>query len=372
MTAATPARSSYLPALDGLRGVSVMMVVLYHADVPVCEGGFVGVETFFVISGFLITGLLLKEHARAGRLQLLHFYMRRVLRLLPALVALLLVVGAIGLRIAPNEATRRQVMWDLVSTLLYAQNWTWALGWRRPGLFAHTWSLSIEEQFYLLWPLTLLLLLRLSPRARTIAVGLLALAAGAWAATTSRHWVQIYLLSDTRSGSLLLGCFLACLVDRGLLSALELRRRTLSIAAVLGAGALAICLVGASEKVPAFYRCGIPIIGLSASAIVLDTIVSPAGYLGRCLRWRWLVWVGERSYGVYLWHYPILLVLEDRLAWPARALVGTAATLLVAAASYRWLERPFLELKVHFRGAQAPGPPAAGAPPLPGEASAPR
>jgi peptidoglycan/LPS O-acetylase OafA/YrhL len=148
---------SYTPALDGIRGVSILAVMIYHAGASFLPGGFIGVDVFFVLSGFLITALLLKEYDRGRQIQLKKLYIRRVLRLAPALAVLLFVFTVSSwLLLEPKQAGSH--LWDAFITLCYASNWTQALDIHPPDLLGHTWSLSIEEQFYILWPMTLCLL----------------------------------------------------------------------------------------------------------------------------------------------------------------------------------------------------------------------
>lgn len=349
-----------VPALDGLRGLAVVAVVLYHGGVPFCQGGFIGVEVFFVLSGFLITALLLRERKALGGIKLRHFYMRRVLRLLPALVGLILVVTPLALLLLPPE-WRQGVLLDTLAALFYVQNWAWGLEWLPPGIYAHTWSLSIEEQFYILWPLTLAIMFALRLRTKTwlALTALIALSAMLWASYNAgrRPWQHSYLFTDLRVGSLFFGCFVATAVQAGVFKGLNERAKYLPAAAILGLGGLAFGVWIADTYDARYYQFGIPLVGVATSAILLEVFSAPGGPVARGLGRPALVWLGRRSYGIYLWHFPILIPMKEwGWGWAPKTLTTLLLTVVVAALSFRFLELPFLRLKKRFARRADPAP----------------
>jgi peptidoglycan/LPS O-acetylase OafA/YrhL len=327
MTAATTSderwRLGYRPALDGLRGVAVLLVIAQHAEVPLMErAGGVGVTMFFVLSGFLITSILLDEHERTGRTDLVRFLFRRAKRLLPALIAFLASMAVLGV------ATGQLVL----PTLLYYTNWIFALdGPVRP--MVHVWSLSIEEQFYAVWPLAFIVFIRRPRRAFLIVLGLciVASAGGRIISTLSGepYWWQFF-ATHLRADALLAGCALALGFSR-----MPYRPSRMTVG--LAIAALVVASVPVSRAL--HTTVGIPL--AIAGSIVLISIAAQRE--GRILSWRPLVYVGSISYGLYLWHWPFVWSgLEGGVApWQMLALV--IAALWVAAVSHRFIERPFLK-----------------------------
>ncbi|HYB41754.1 MAG TPA: acyltransferase [Candidatus Methylomirabilis sp.] len=346
---AGPYRLGYRPALDGLRGIAVLAVMLHHTGV--LEGGWLGVDVFFTLSGFLITSLLLEEYARTGAIALGRFYARRALRLVPALLALVAVFGVIIIASDPRIALPVAVR--LATVVLYVTNW--AMMYQVTLYpFLHTWSLAIEEQFYLLWPVLLLLLLRrISRRGVLLLVAAAGVAASAvWRgvliqehASLARVWVGL----DVRADSLLVGCGLAMLTTWRMLPAVAgAAPRLLTLAAGLG-----LCSLFATATFPAdMERFAGTLTGI-ASALVIGDILTPRSWLAPLLcRWP-LVAVGRISYGLYLWHYPIfvlfgVLVTQITTVDPLRASLAWATTFAVCVASFRFVERPALRLKARF------------------------
>jgi peptidoglycan/LPS O-acetylase OafA/YrhL len=330
-----------LPALDGLRALAVVAVVVYHTWTgPAHGGGDVGVDVFFVLSGYLITSLLLAERERTGRIDLLAFYRRRALRLLPALGAGVLLGLVLALMAGTDMlgATAAQAL----AAVLYVANW-WDIG-HAPNLLSHTWSLSIEEQFYVLWPLLLWALLAV--RGRRLALGVaLALSVAMLAERVVVTGSPAYFRLDTRADALLIGCGTALLTSLGAFRAI--RSATLERIAVVG-GVTLFALIELIAK-PADLPFEVPtVIALAAAAVLVGVAGAPQGATARLLSLRPLSWLGQRSYGVYLYHYPIWagLVMPRLGADGPWVLVATGSLTLVAAAlSYRYLERPFLRLK---------------------------
>ena len=350
-----PSASSRFDTLDGLRGVAVLTVVLYHSRVAGFRGGFLGVDIFFVLSGFLITTLLLRERARTGSVDLKRFYVRRALRLLPALIVLLTVALAFPRvflqRLEDGHSPR---LWlAALSAISYASNWVRAFELHEMGYLEHTWSLGMEEQFYTLWPPLLLLLL--SRRIRgpwivaIIAAGI-ALSAGLrallWHGPDS--FLRVYYGLDTRMDSLLVGCLLAYLLARNMVPRTPGWAAGIRIGAVLAGGVLAILIHQAGYTSASTYHGGLLLAALAIGVVLLHLVHSPSRAAVIILGFPVLVWVGRISYGVYLWHTPVLTGLQEarlvRLGIPApmRAVFVVAVTFAVAAISFYVIERPIL------------------------------
>ena len=345
-------RLAYAPALDGLRAAAVALVIASHTTLPV-PGGHVGVDVFFVLSGFLITRLLLEEHRQTGRLSLRTFFLHRVTRLAPALLALVAGVTAYAV-LAPSAVRGAESLAGTLPALLYYANWVRALeGLGHLGLYEHTWSLSVEEQFYLLWPLVVLLLLRTRASVRWVAlVGL----AGAGASLVVRllmnsgdgAYERISNGLDTRADQLLIGCVLAAGITalnqdgrsaRMLVTALRLL--VWPSAALLAVAALTWPRHGVGVGVSLAMTGS----GLAAAVLVATATLCPTAAFSRLLAGPVAVYVGRRSYGLYLWHYPIFVIVYNTgvTASGLQALaLGLAASFLMAELSARFVELPVL------------------------------
>ncbi len=344
MSAATPPAAvphGYRPALDGIRGVAIVLVVLDHvySDPPIRVGG-TGVALFFALSGYLITGLLLDEHARTGAVRLGRFYLRRAARLLPALLLAVLVCDVL-LLLAGDRASVKASVWGLAYVANYVIAWR---GYYLPG-WAQTWSLAVEEHFYLVWPLLLLLLLRLlrgRPR-RLLLAATLALAVGSmlWrGALLVSPWFDtgslvLYTGSLARADALLYGCAAAVAVRAGLRVPAFL---------VWPATALLVVLTLLTGVTDLFATLGLALVSVCCAGIVLAVDAGTGTTRARrALSWRPLVLVGVVSYGLYLWHYPLIYVafaLGPGESMAGRAVAGILVTALAATASYRWVEKP--------------------------------
>jgi peptidoglycan/LPS O-acetylase OafA/YrhL len=344
----------YMPGLDALRALAVTAVFAYHAIPRDAPGGFIGVDIFFVLSGYLITSLLLREFESRGAISLRGFWLRRARRLFPAvwlLIAVCLIISAVFI---PDSlaATRR----DALASLLYVQNWNLiaesqsyfgAIG--RPPLLQHLWTLSIEEQFYLVWPLILLAVL---PRLRLR--GLLAVSLTGALGSTLLMWAlyapdkdpsRVYFGTATRAAPLLLGAALAVVWPAGRLHGRIDRSAALVLDAVGALALLALLVVIATvhDYDPALYRGGLTVIAL-VTAVLIAVMVHPGARLGRWSDQRPLRWLGARSYGIYLWHWPVIVMTRPHIdvsfgGWPL-VILQALVTLALAAASYRFLEQP--------------------------------
>ena len=324
-------RLAHQPELDGLRGIAVLVVLAAHARVtPVAaEGGLAGVTLFFVLSGYLITRLLIAERTTIGRVDLRAFYMRRALRLFPALGALLIVV-LVGYAIGLWESNRADLGVAIPAVILYAGNWVAATG-ASFGVLGHTWSLAVEEQFYLVWPVLLLLLLsRVSLRAVAVGAVLIAVLVTPWRLVLLMNGQLGWAFNgtDTHADALLLGCAIAILGTK--------LPATLGWLGVLGLIATSIVWIGGGGL--------LIMVPLATIASALAVAGSP-----QALGWRPLAFVGTISYGLYLWHF---LFIWSGLP----AIVVVAASFAAAIASYYVVERPFLRLKDRWGTTSAPMP----------------
>ncbi len=349
----------YLPGLDGLRAIAVMGVLLYHAGWSVLPGGFLGVDVFFVLSGFLITTLILEELGRSGRVDFRRFYLGRARRLLPAVLLMLLVVGAVVVWWAHDAA--RQFGTDAIASIFYVNNWWYILSDQsyfeftgRPPLLKHLWSLAVEEQFYLVWPALAYVIVRRSSRRvlRWVALGL-ALASTVWMAALATMGgypeyadpSRAYFGTDAHAMGLLIGAALATAWRPGRLPR-SLPRASQRLLMGVGVGALLavlafFLLVG--EFTPWLYRGGFLVLAIIV-AILIAMATHPALPLGTWLGNAPMRYIGQRSYGLYLWHWPVMMLtrpgLDTPLEGPANLVLQLALTFALAEASYRFVEMP--------------------------------
>lgn len=346
------ARSAqWLPALDGLRAVAVLLVMAFHLRLtrPFIPGGFVGVDVFFVLSGFLITTLLIDEWNRSGDISLARFYARRALRLLPALMVFF--VGFLSVAaLLPDVAGGHPLAVYLENVgygLTYLYNWYLLSPSENPGGFRHVWSLAIEEQYYLAWPLALRVLLQ-SGRPRReilfITLGVAFASAALPYLIAPLSWKRLYFGSDFRAHALLIGSGLALLRTGGCLPRGALERPLLrTLPPVAWACLLWVALVAEMHE-SWLYSGGLTLVALASAVLVWACAGPGSGPMERVLRSRALVHVGRRSYALYLWHVPIAFWLRD-LAPAAQLLVAVPLTFAAAEISYRLVEAPALRVK---------------------------
>jgi peptidoglycan/LPS O-acetylase OafA/YrhL len=345
----------YLPGLDGLRALSVLAVVGYHAELSGLSGGFLGVEVFFVLSGYLITALLLVEREDRGWIDLGAFWRRRARRLLPAVAVMLAAVSA-GALLFWRDALD-QLRGDLVAAVFYVSNWWQIVEDRsyfestgRPPMLQHLWSLAVEEQFYVLFPLVLALgLAAARHRHRAVSVGFVAvaLASAWWMAILHEPYTdpsRVYYGTDTRLSGLLLGAALAFVVVPGPGGRSDRTTRTATDALGLaGLAVLAWAFVSINEFDPFVYQGGFVLVDAATLAVIV-AVARTDGRLGRLLGTEPLRWVGTRSYAIYLWHWPVVVVTRPELDVPLDGApllaLRVALTLILAEASYRFVEHP--------------------------------
>lgn len=330
-----------------------------HAQIPFLRAGGIGVYVFFTLSGFLITRLLLQEKSETGGIRLSSFYLRRVLRLGPALL-LVLAAGTIYSVIwAPPELARASLR-AIPAVVFYYANWYRAFAVHPTlGLYDHTWSLSVEEQFYLVWPAALTALLLLRRRyAAVVLVGLAIVAVEVWRVHLFRSLDDLYRIAngtDTVADQLLAGCFLA-------LATTDARGRsvTQTITKWLWAPAALSLLVVVLTFPPhptlgtwRRFELGEPGIAIASSLVIGRLVLAPDAWLARVFAWRPLVWVGRISYGLYLWHVPVFIVMAYEASTVARRYVipvEFTLSFVLAIASYVAVERPALRLKHRVGG----------------------
>ncbi len=348
-------RLPYLPGIDALRAIAVLAVFLYHAGVGWMPGGFLGVDVFFVISGYLITSLLLSERRRTGGVRLGQFWLRRARRLLPAVGVLIAVTMIVAAIVEPGRLPA--LRGDAISSLAYFANWHFIFAhqsyfdqFQRPSLFRHLWSLSVEEQFYLFWPLAFAAGMSLLGRKR-LAVGVLAGAVASlalmWVLFDPTDASRVYYGTDTHAAGLLLGVALALVW-----APWQLRRAkpgrwcgpALDAIGVIALAYLALSFLHVHDYDLALYHGGYLWIAL-ASAAVIAVFAHPTARLGGLVAQPPLIWLGLRSYSFYLWHWPVLALTRPGLdvSLPRGILIPLQliGVLALADLSYRFVELPF-------------------------------
>ncbi len=356
---ATKRGIQYIPAIDGLRALAVIAVIFYHLGFDWIPGGFLGVDLFFVISGYVITRLLLDSIERSGGLDLRAFYLARIRRLLPAL-AFMLIVTAIGVGLWAPETIKRFLI-DTPFALTGSMNW-WLVGRHldyfeaigRPPLLQHTWSLAVEAQFYLLWPLILLLVLRWFGKKRVALVSLIIAGFSGVAlmvvsfsldAASASKVSHVYFGTDTHSIGLFLGAALAVSwvpqnFNREVSSNAQNFIDGIGVFGFLGILATFLLI---EESDPTLYKIAFPLAGLFGAAII-TSIVHPASRFAPILQNRVLLWIGERSYAIYLWHWVIFQVTRPMVDLAGKTWALTALRILIVFAladiSLRYIELP--------------------------------
>ena len=353
----------YMPGLDGLRALAVVAVIAYHSEIESVPGGFLGVEIFFVISGYLITALLLEEFNLNRGINLRQFWVRRARRLLPALF--LYIGGSVAFAYSMAEdvvPTKGEVL----STLGYVYNWfgifqeiSYTDVFERKNFFHHLWSLAVEEQFYLLWPVLLLCLQKHINRKVTISLLILGITSSAFLMWTMyqpfEDPLRVYYGTDTRASGLLIGALLAYIWRPWSVEKSKLFPKGKDASFLVGIAAIGI-LVWANmhytllmPDADQLFRGGF-LITSTVTAIVIACVVIPNSYLNSILGLAPFVWIGKRSYGLYLWHWPVFQLTRERVdvdinGWELFA-VRMFVTLVLVEISYQCVERPIRERRM--------------------------
>ncbi len=354
------------PALDGLRALAVAAVIAYHAGLPWMPGGLLGVDAFFVLSGFLITGLLINEYRTTRRIDLKAFWTRRARRLLPALLMMVLGVAAYAQWLA-DPAYAESIRLDAVATLFYVANWRFALSnqsyfdhFADPSPLLHTWSLAVEEQFYVLWPLIVFLLMRHSVttaarwsrqrhKAQSAALTVAVLGAessalvGLFLLLTGTDPSRIYYGTDTRIQALLVGAALAMWRAQQPGAPSARIRAVLSNLGVVALLALVCVWATVDGESKGLYAGGFLAAAIIVAVLVASVVEAPRGPVTRLLTVRPLPYIGRISYGLYLWHWPVFLSLTSGrtgLSGVGLLLARLAVTAAITIASFHLVEDP--------------------------------
>lgn len=340
-------QQKYIYGIDGLRAIAVLAVLAYHLHLPFARGGLIGVTVFFVISGFLITRILLTELDNTGTIDLKDFWIRRIRRLVPAILTMLVVlifVSAIFNRVLFTKACK-----DLLSAVFCYNNW-WQIfnnvsyfeNAGAPSPLTHCWSLAIEAQFYLVYPLILIVLAKL--RKKKYIPGITALLAVVSAALM---WImfdpssdpsRVYYGTDTRAFSLLFGAFLAILLQYEKRESVpHVLKEGIGIAGLAGI----LCITGLVDGYSSFFYRGGHVLVSFLTVLVIYAVSDAKSLLGTVLGLPPLKWIGDRSYGIYLWHYPVILLISGgkSSSWWV-TLLEILITLILSELSYRYVETP--------------------------------
>ncbi|MEC0684700.1 acyltransferase family protein [Bacillus haynesii] len=346
----------YIPGLDGLRAFAVLAVIAYHLNMSWADGGFIGVDIFFVLSGYLITSIILPAYGNDISLTFRDFWVRRIRRLLPA--ATLMIFATVIWVALFNRELMHTVRGDAISSLLYVSNWWFIFhdlsyfdSFGSPSPLKNLWSLAIEEQFYFIWPIILLLgIYILKKRERlAAAVVLCALCSAIWMSilyVPGGDPSRVYYGTDTRAFELLIGCALALVWPMKRLSGNRLPnslKHALHGTELAAFALLMVCIYFVDEFSPFLYHGGMLLISIIA-AILIACVSHPSSFLGFALSVKPLRWIGKRSYGIYLWHYPVIVLstpvqeIGNPVYW--HVAIKVAVTFILAELSYRFIEKP--------------------------------
>ncbi|MGG3281053.1 acyltransferase family protein [Paenibacillus solani] len=345
----------YMPGIDGLRAISVLAVIAYHFDLKWAQGGLLGVGVFFVLSGYLITDQLLMEWTVNKRILIWNFWMKRFRRLLPAMLSMLILVAV---WLVATEPTRLlSLKGDFISSVFYVNNWflifhevSYFESFGPVSPIGHLWSLSIEEQFYVIWPIALFIGIRFAPRRGKLLLYLLVLVSVSAMAMTLMYVPgtdpsRVYYGTDTRAFAILIGAALAVGWPSWKLSekTSPAARISLDMIGALGLLVLLILIHRTNEYEDSLYQYGFLSLSL-VTAVIIAVLVHPGSHLGKILGCRPLTWLGKHSYSLYIWHYPVIILMRpdansERLGF-TEILLQLAIIVLLSVLSYKYIEEP--------------------------------
>ena len=364
---AAACRLGHRPWLDGVRGLALLAVLFTHFHI--ITGGAIAMDVFFVLSGFLITTMLAEEYQRNGSISLKNFYMRRILRLFPAFAVLLLVFAIATILWTPPEHRADRWM-EMVAAGCYIMNWHHYHG-IQPSMLGHTWSLSLEEQFYLLWPILLVTLLWFKVSKKRI---LWIIVTGIVLSCLWRAWLhnehrvlggeridrmRLYIGLDTRADALLMGCLIGLLFTWGMLPRSERIIAWLKPLSLAALGVVAFCFFKRDHCSSQYYDGLYTVLAFAIAILFVRMLVAPSPLCRAVLEWRPFLIAGKISYGAYLFHIPLLAWLESPdMGWNDLNNVALlfAASIAAGCASHYLVERPFLRLKDRFNAPTAAPP----------------
>jgi peptidoglycan/LPS O-acetylase OafA/YrhL len=346
----------YIHGLDGLRALAVLFVIAYHFNFSWARGGFLGVSIFFVLSGYLITSIMLPAQGQRFTINLGDFWIGRMQRLLPAAYVMILVT-IIWVTLF-NRELLHTLRGDAISSIFYTSNWWFIFhevsyfdSFGSPSPLKNLWSLAIEEQFYIIWPIVLAIGLYIYNK--QIKFAIYVFSGAIFSAMLmgllyepGKDPSRVYYGTDTRSFELLIGCWLALVWPMKRLSSKKLSvklHNTLNITSIISLVIFILCVLFVDEYQVFLYSGGMLLICMN-SAILIACVCHPASFLGKLLAWKPLRWIGTRSYGIYLWHYPVIVMCTPvyEIGNPAYWRVGLqlAITFIIAELSYRFIEMP--------------------------------
>jgi len=369
MSRSNPHSFPYMPGLDGLRALAVLSVIAYHLNLPFTTGGFLGVTVFFVLSGYLITSLLVWEYDTTNSIDLKHFWIRRAKRLLPAMFLLLAVLNVLIPLIRPELITT--LHGDSIAGIFYYSNWHYIFqhvsyfeSFGTTSLLTHFWSLAIEEQFYIVWAIVFFIcFVTFKKREKVLKWTLIATGLSILAMIVlykpSLDPSRVYYGTDTRLFSLLIGASLALIFPSHQLSDIPDKKRkwTFEIIGFAGLLVYVIMMMTTNQYQPFIYRGGMVLVSITTALLVLSIALPSSTLLRSMLSVKPLKWIGERSYGIYLWHYPIITLFNSKVNtiqphyW--KALGEFVLILVLASLSYKYVEQPIRKGSFPFPKKQA-------------------